>query len=73
MPFLKFTRVPFQLHQSRYFFQDFLKALYGFRFAWSFHHFTATIFRLSIPRSSTIFTAARRCSPASKGNEAVPR
>jgi len=36
-------------------------------------HFTSTIFKLSMPRSSTIFTAARPWAPASKGNETVPR
>src|SRR5208337_1238670 len=37
------------------------------------HHFTSTILRLSIPRSSITFTATRLWGPGSKGNEVVPR
>lgn len=37
------------------------------------HQTTSMIFRLSIPRSSTIFTAIRRLTPGLKGRETVPR
>ncbi|MBT9175219.1 MAG: hypothetical protein DDT22_00893 [candidate division WS2 bacterium] len=37
------------------------------------HHSTSRTFRLSMPRSSTILTAMRRCSPGAKGSETVPR
>src|SRR6266508_377622 len=36
-------------------------------------HATGMILRLSIPRSSTIFTATRLWAPGSKGRETVPR
>ncbi len=39
----------------------------------AFHYPSSTIFRLSMPRSSIIFTAARPCGPAAKGSDSVPR
>src|SRR3972149_2163039 len=55
-----------------------LLAEFDYFFFWYFnmrlaHYSTSSIFKLSIPLSSTILTAIRLLSPISKGNEVFPR